>query len=275
MAGHGGLGRRAASRYSVPPIDVSSLSERVYASLREEIFCQTLRPGSRLDVHGIADAYNTSVAPVRQALARLHEDGLIEIQPRRGTFVSKIGRSDVREIFEIRRIIELGAVDILGARLPAATADELANVAREMEALEDGDDFRDYSAYIRLDMVFHRLPLAALTNHRLLHIYDGLHAHIHVARGLYPSASKRASATLAEHRSIQDGWESNNVDATKRALLSHLENAEADLLQHLEPDTSIHGSPEALGNPTDRDQSVRGDDNHQDRLINQMLGRQR
>ncbi len=228
------IGSRPVARFHASPIDVTLLSERVYLSLRQEIFSQTLRPGFRLDLRDIAAAYETSVAPVRHALARLHEEGLVEIAPRRGTFVSRIGADDVREIFQIRRMIEVGAVEALEARLPRELGEQMATVVEQMEALADGEGFRDYSTYIRLDADFHRIPLAALGNARMLRLYEGLHAHIHVARGLYAVAVKRATATLAEHRSIWDGYQNQDAEATKRALTVHLANAEADLLRRLE-----------------------------------------
>ncbi|HVC33134.1 MAG TPA: GntR family transcriptional regulator [Chloroflexota bacterium] len=228
------VGASRVAHVRASPIDATLLSERVYVSLREEIFRQALRPGFRLDVRDIASAYDTSVAPVRHALARLHEEGLVEIAPRRGTFVSRVGPRDVREIFQIRRMIETGAVQVLGARLPAEASEKLAVVIEQMEALAEGESFRDYDAYIRLDAEFHRIPLAALANARLLRLYEGLHAHIHVARGLYPVASKRASSTLAEHRAIWAAYQEHDVSAARQALLTHLENAEADLRRRLD-----------------------------------------
>lgn len=244
-------GKPGASRLRVASIDVSLLSERVYAALREDIFRQVLRPGQRLDVREIAAACDVSAAPVRQALARLGEEGLVEIAPRRGTFVTRIGPDGIREIFQIRRLIETGVVDVVRATLPSAVEEGLASLLDQMEALAEGDSFRDYASFIQLDAEFHRAPLTALANQRLLRLYDSLHAHIHVARGLYSRPGKRAAATLAEHRAIWHGFQRHSIESTKEAILSHLANAEADLVGQIvdEPVTApIAGS------------TVRGDD---------------
>jgi DNA-binding GntR family transcriptional regulator len=228
-------------------IDVSLLSERVYRALREDIFRRVLLPATRLDVHQLAATYGTSAAPVRHALARLHDEGMVEIQPRRGTFVTPVRPRDVVEVFQIRRIVETGAAELLQARLPPEAGERLIHLVERTEELADGDDFRDYAAYIRLDADFHRLPLGALENPRLLRIFDNLHTHIQIARGLYPASDKRAAATLAEHRAILGAYLGHDVAAVKEAILIHLANGEADLLRRL-PD-EVGSGP--IGGPGD------------------------
>ena len=214
-------------------IDISLLSDRIYSALREEIFRQTLRAAARLDVHELAAIYGTSVAPVRQALARLHDEGLVEVRPRRGTYVTQVSQRDVAEAFQIRRIVELGAADLLDGQLPPALLDRLREVVARTEALAVGEGFRDYEAFIQYDAEFHRVPLLAVENRRLIRIFDGLHAHITIARGLYPTSNKRASATLAEHQAILEAYARRDAAAVRAALSVHLTNGEKDITRRL------------------------------------------
>ncbi|HEX5414230.1 MAG TPA: GntR family transcriptional regulator [Chloroflexota bacterium] len=214
-------------------IDVSLLSDRVYHALREDIFAQTLRPATRLDVHHLASIYGTSAAPVRQALARLHDEGMVEILPRRGTFVTSMRPGDVAEVFQVRRIIELGVADLTAGRLPSDVVERLGRVVALTEALAIGESFRDYASYIQYDAEFHRIPILAIGNGRLLRIFDSLHAHICIARGLYPASNQRATQTLAEHRAIFDAYRAGDATAVKAAILVHLCNGEADLARRL------------------------------------------
>lgn len=214
-------------------IDISLLSDRIYCALREEIFRQTLRAAARLDVQELASIYGTSVAPVRQALARLHDEGLVEVRPRRGTFVTQFSPRDVAEAFQIRRIIELGAADLLSGCLPAPAKARLREIVARTEDLADGESFRDYAAFIQYDAEFHRVPLHAVDNRRLVRIFDGLHAHITIARGLYPASNKRATATLAEHQAIVDAYQRGDAGAVKSALTVHLLNGENDITRRI------------------------------------------
>ncbi len=228
----------------MPKIDVSLLSDRVYHALREDIFSQTLCAGTRLDVHRLAAIYGTSVAPVRQALARLHDEGMVEIHPRRGTNVTQVRPQDVVEVFQIRRIIELSVADLLAGRLPPDSLDRLRQIIDLTATLADGEGFRDYPTFIQYDAEFHRIPILALDNARLLRIFDGLHAHMSIARGLYPTNDKRATATLAEHRAIFDAYSCGDLVALKGAVLTHLRNSETDLVRRL-TDESGMDHPEA------------------------------
>lgn len=225
----------SGSEFAMARIDVSLLSDRVYRALREDIFRKVLLPAARLDVRDLAAMYGTSAAPVRHALVRLQDEGLVEIQPRRGTFVTRLDLAAVAEVFQIRLMVELGVAERLGARLPDDAALALTSIVEQTEALADGNGFRDYSTYLELDLEFHRVPLRALQNVRLVRLFDSLHTHIHIARGLYPTPNKRAELTLAEHRAILDAYHRRNIADVKAAILEHLANSEADLLHRLEP----------------------------------------
>src|ERR1017187_8004501 len=84
-----------------------SLSDRAYDILRKEIISGNLAPGEKLNVHDLAAAMQISRTPIKEAINRLAEDGLVTIRSRKSTFVSLIEPEKLREIFDIRLKIEL------------------------------------------------------------------------------------------------------------------------------------------------------------------------
>src|SRR5919112_241624 len=105
----------------------------IYGQIRQDIILLRLRPGTRLSENELALRFGTSRAPVREALIRLAEEGLIEVQPQRGSFVSRISLASmqrarfVREALEIaivRRAAERGLSSAAQEKVAAALADQ-------------------------------------------------------------------------------------------------------------------------------------------------------
>jgi DNA-binding GntR family transcriptional regulator len=217
-------------------IDTSRLSEQVYEQLREDILYGDLPPGTRLNVKDLAERFGVSPTPVRQALVLLEADSLTESVPRRGTFVAKVSRADIREVFQSRRIIECAASEQL-----ATNGDEVATrltaIVAEMERLRDGATYRPYSAYIKLDTEFHDLIVDTLGNDRIAEFFSRLRWSAQVIRGLAMSQYQRALEGIEEHRAIAEAILTEDPARARAAVAQHLDNAEADLVRHL-PDGS-------------------------------------
>src|SRR5512136_2843678 len=97
------------------PLDRTDLTERTYAVLKDRILTRRMEPGARVSVPEVASALGVSRTPVNDALKRLANEGLVEIVPRRGTFVTGLTASDVSELFDIRLLIEAHAVEAIVA----------------------------------------------------------------------------------------------------------------------------------------------------------------
>lgn len=95
------------------PLDYTDLTEQTYRILKDRILRNELLPGAQISVPEVALALGVSRTPVTDALKRLASDGLVDIFPRRGTFVSQLTARDVAEIFDIRLMIELSAAEFV------------------------------------------------------------------------------------------------------------------------------------------------------------------
>jgi DNA-binding GntR family transcriptional regulator len=164
------MGLDALSALSV---EVGQLNVRVYEALRAEIIKGTLAPGQRLAIRTLADHLQVSATPVRDAVRRLEGDGLVDIIPRRGTFVSDFTRKHVQEIFQIRCIIESAAVE----RVTEASEDiiqRMQEIVDEISFLRENERFRKYRRYIDLDAEFHCCIVGLLENQQISKFYEQL-----------------------------------------------------------------------------------------------------
>src|SRR5919199_1438099 len=95
------------------PLHYVDLTEQTYRGLKDKILRGELKPGTQISVPTTALALGVSRTPVNDALKRLANDGLVEIVPRQGTFVTQLTARDVAEIFDMRLMIELYAAEVV------------------------------------------------------------------------------------------------------------------------------------------------------------------
>jgi DNA-binding GntR family transcriptional regulator len=116
------------------PRRVRSQKARVYRALRQDILTLALPPGRMLVESQLARRFRVSKTPVREALALLDQEGLVEIMPRRGILVTAITVRDVREMFELRMALEGAAAQLAATRITAAEFERLEALVRQSRA---------------------------------------------------------------------------------------------------------------------------------------------
>jgi DNA-binding GntR family transcriptional regulator len=213
----------------MPVLNTAQLYQQVYDHLREEITRGVYHPGQRLLVEQLASELGVSQTPVRAALTRLQSDGLIEIFPRKGTFVVATTPKEVREVFGIAPTAEL--------------LQEFERVVAESSALIDGEKFVDYVRYLQLDVEFHHLIVSLLQNQRASALYQTLRWPVQLMLALVGSDDQRSSATVDEHREIVSHLKTGDTRGAKEALVRHLVNSELDLVFRLSAMTGTTEAP--------------------------------
>ncbi len=213
-------------------VDNSELSLRIYHALKRMILTSQLAPGQRLSLEEYADHFNVSITPVRDALRALAADGLVEMQPRRGAFVTQPSEKQVREAFQIREVFECAAVDS-AIQAGQSVLSDLERMVDEIAATTVGDSHTDYLAYIHLDQRFHQRLIDSMNNQKLSEIYAGLHSFTLITLLLCRASSQRASNTLEEHRGIVVALRAGDAQAAKRAITDHLRHAQEELIGRL------------------------------------------
>ena len=153
----------------------------VYESLRASIVSLQRTPGQRLSEAELARDLGVSRTPVREAIIQLRADGLVEVTPQLGSFVSKISLSNVREAQFAREALECAAVRVAAERIDAAATERLRqNVALQRAAQTSAD----LEQFYRLDEAFHRELVATSGYPGISELLDRSRAHLNRVRRL-------------------------------------------------------------------------------------------
>jgi GntR family transcriptional regulator, rspAB operon transcriptional repressor len=203
-----------------------SLSQRVYASLKEAILDLSLRPGAILRKGDVCEALGVSRSPVSEAVARLATEALVDIVPQAGTFVARLSLDEVREGAFLREALELAAVEEVARHI---TEDQLVELRRNLRLQEglvaDGDIRGFYAA----DARFHELLLSFTGHRRLPGLSRTAWVHVDRARRLLLPEPGRVEETLTEHRAILAALEARDPEAARAATRAHLRQVVARL----------------------------------------------
>ncbi|MFS2016959.1 GntR family transcriptional regulator [Massilia sp. CT11-108] len=198
-----------------------SASRRVYLCLRRRIVEMDMLPGTRVVERDIAEEFGTSRTPVHEAVQRLADEGLIEIVPRSGTFVSRIPLDALDEANLVRHALETAIIEKAAERVGPDDMARLRAILAEQEAAITANDF---GTFHRTDERFHAL-LAELSG------YPGVWPIIQQAktqmdryRQLTLPLEGRMAGVLEEHRSVVDAIEARDPARAVAAMREHLDH---------------------------------------------------
>ncbi|MBA5777554.1 GntR family transcriptional regulator [Stappia sp. F7233] len=218
-----------------PRVRRISASQQIHDMLRERIVSLELVPGESLSRNEIADYYGVSQTPVRDAMLKLEEEGLLVIYPQSKTEVSKIDIDQARETQFLRLSIELEVT----RRLTLEAGREKLTTARNIYGLQERAlEARDLDRFSRLDRQFHRSLFEAVGVANLWELVVSRSGHIDRLRNLnLPDPGKPANI-LYYHKQILDAVEAGDRAATELAVREHLSGtlAQANDIMARHPD---------------------------------------
>jgi DNA-binding GntR family transcriptional regulator len=192
---------------------------QVFERLREMILSLELAPGTVLSRSELASRYGLSQTPVRDALIRLGEEGLVDIFPQHATVVSQISVASALQAHFLRRSIELEVVRTIALdHRPSLVARLRATVAEQMDYLEP----KDVEQFALLDHGFHRQMYEAAGVPQLWDLVRRLSGHIDRLRRLHLPVEGKTAAVVRDHTAIVDAIEQGDADAAEAALRKHL-----------------------------------------------------
>ncbi len=219
----------------LPQIKRERASDSIVQILRDGITTRLFRPGERLGVKELAQRLGVSPTPVKDALNRLAAEGLIEIRPRSGTYVSELTPEDVAETFEVRAALECLAAEKALERLTPEALDRFRELIADIEKPVLSE--KDRVFHERKNEDFHNLIVELSGNHKLMEIYAGLRAHIKIARIHYVSRNgwvqRMENEEKPEHREILNAIEARRLDRLIQALRRHIRRASECLVEDL------------------------------------------
>jgi len=215
-------------------IDRRRISDDVYDQIRRAILERQVVPGQRLSIPDLAERFDVSQMPVRQAIGRLSDEGLVEVRPRSGTYVVQIEARDIEETFEIRRALERLAAETAAPNATPKDIEKLESLVHQMDTV--GRENLDHEGHDRLNSEFHRRIIQLSGNQKLFEIYDHLNAHLKIAR-IHLSSKEwplRVEREQAEHREIVNALRDGDSKSLADALDRHISRSKAVLVSEIE-----------------------------------------
>jgi DNA-binding GntR family transcriptional regulator len=211
------------------------LNQDAYEALRDAIRGGLLTPGQRIVEAEIARQMEISRAPVREAIRKLEQDGLVQYLPRRGVVVSTLSPEDVSDVYLMRIHLEAYAAKLATSRL---TDEELVKLAQHVDGMYECASRNDLIGMITEDVEFHTLICRASGSKRLYQLWDSLHPQ----NWTLLSSLKASELTLVEiadrHRAVLAALESREPDRAEAAVRDHITEFAERVLRHLESEAN-------------------------------------
>lgn len=187
--------------------------------LEDEILEGRLAPGERLDEVSLAKRFDVSRTPIREALLGLESSGLVELRPRRGAFVRRLGARELFEMFELMGELEAACGRFACRRMTELQEQRLTALLEGCREAAERDDLADYYAENEL---FHRAIYAAAGNAVLAEQAQALQARLKPFRSRQLRVRGRMAQSLAEHEEIVAAIRAGDQERAADALRGHI-----------------------------------------------------
>jgi DNA-binding GntR family transcriptional regulator len=225
MVGEGSVGPDEPLSSSVIvsalPVD-SSVGSKAYHALRDAILRTDIYRSDadlRLDEKQLADNLGVSRTPVREALARLKQEGLVEIVPRRGAYIVRKGKAEIMETITV-----WAALESMAARLDTERASdaEISGLRKLFEGFPPGQDLHyrldEYSA---ANLRFHQAVIDISQSPLLGRMAGELLVHVRAIRGRTIRDDDRVNSSIVDHMHIIEALEARDADLAERLVRDH------------------------------------------------------
>ncbi|HCN59400.1 GntR family transcriptional regulator [Exiguobacterium sp.] len=213
------------------PIQRTSLSEEVYQRLQQQIITLALAPGQKLNDQELAEAFGVSRTPVREALKKLEEEGLVVAKRGSRTNVTMLDATQARQTFPI-----VATLHALAARLafPLSEAD-ITRLIELNQMFQEAINRGDAASALQLDDAFHGLFLERSQNGQLA---DTLNRLTPLIRRLeYAQFSRHGHDSVTDHRTIIEACQNGRIEDLVRATEHNWNGLGRHLIASLEEDT--------------------------------------
>ena len=209
------------------------LRDVVFKTLRQGILTGELKPGERLMEIHLANKLGVSRTPIREAIRKLELEGLVTMIPRRGAEVAQITEKSMKDVLEVRKVLDHLSVELACERITEEEKEKLKNACVDFEdAVKSGD----FSMIARTDVVFHDIIVAATRNMRLSQMVNNLAEQMYRYRFEYIKDSSLHSRLVEEHREICRGIMEGDSNKALAAIEAHIDNQENAVLNQIRID---------------------------------------
>lgn len=200
-------------------------SARIVDALRESIRDGVLPPGLQVRQEALAERFNVSRVPVREALRQLEAEGLIQTELHKGAFVSSLSLDEVIEMLDIRVGLELRALKLALPNFTKESARAAERILRSYDGSESPREWRD------LNLAFHLALYKPSNRPRLVKMIEQVHLGVHRFLRTYISATLGRDKPQAEHHRLLEFCVAGNHASALKLLETHIERTKSVLRQ--------------------------------------------
>jgi DNA-binding GntR family transcriptional regulator len=210
-------------------MSITTVADQSYEILKGKILARELLPGVKLQETDLAAELGVSRTPLREAVTRLANEGLITVEARRGAYVARLKKAEVEEILEVREALECQAVRTAARKARKEDLDFLEQVLtrrhQQLVHAPEADDFEDFD--------FHEAVVRLSGNSRLIAMMEQIHNQLTVLRRGSSFIMGRSAEALAEHRAIVEAIASGDPDAAEHCVRTHISNSRENILKNV------------------------------------------
>lgn len=206
------------------------LRDVVFKKLRRAILLEELKAGERLTEIHLADKLGVSRTPVREAIRKLELEGLVLMIPRRGAIVADINEKSLKDVLEVRRVLDVLSAELACERIDEDEKKALKEACLEFEKAVKGGNLRDIA---QKDVALHNIIVEATGNMTLRQMIDNLAEQMYRYRVKYLRDDSQYEMLSKEHQALCQSIISGDREMAGRYAKQHIDNQEKAILSRL------------------------------------------
>ena len=214
-------------------VPARSSAQDLCAAIRRQILAGEVPAGDRVVIERLARHHGVSRTPIREALARLHAEGLVEFEPNRGYRAARLpSDEDIDTLFEARLILEVGAVRFATLRIARQDIERLKALNTELGEGSYGPSYEDFQRFVEVNDEFHHTLIAAARNPLIEQTYQSAAYASKLSLALVGRGVPDVDAVVSEHARIIDALERQDSAMASQQLAMHLQGGWRRVAQH-------------------------------------------
>ncbi len=210
------------------------MKQEVYNHLLQAIIQGELEPGKQLDEKEISESLGVSRTPLREAINRLAQEGIVMEIPYRGNFVRKFSTKEVTDLYAVRQTLEVMAIRLAVAHMTTEEADAIADLVHLTAKAEEEGDLASYAKY---DTDFHNLIAVFSGNQMLNQMLNSMSTQIKIIRHMANSSEKVVKKAQFDRELILKAIMNRDPEAAGQFMQEHIQHVMEEVIHHLEDTT--------------------------------------
>jgi DNA-binding GntR family transcriptional regulator len=209
----------------------TNLRNQVYDVLKKRIILREIPSGKKINEEELAKSLGVSRTPIRETLVRLEHEGIVEIIPRRGAFVVSQSKEKVRDLLQVREVLEGLVARLATENMKSELLDRIKRSLEKVSSTDDDDN--RLLKYTPADVEFHALLLEACDNELLKTMMENLNVHLQMVRLRTVALPGRPEQTVLEHYEIVEAIEKRNSILAEKLMKEHVASVRRDAQKNM------------------------------------------